>query len=525
MQDNYLIICDDRQKSYFSQLKENLDFSFITSETEFEELVVDEVANYNRIIIFAELLWQDKKYTDFYGIDIAVLLRLKLKALSPICILSFLHKDDFGKINEVKYNILNARGTCFLELSDTFTFNAVASVLESVTSLLPATLTYLSMLLIDVRYFIDVLTHNLRLETNNDKICQSLKMIEQLSTTNVYSQLQELSEKIISAHSEENESEFYLRKKELVNTLNGYLQQTKEHTLPVDSKIKSKVLLLDDNINDLEWAKKALSSCFEVIDFQDALEAKACIEQDMKNELSAVICDWQLLKPNSREHQDLLGFEVLDYASKKGFYALFSLTSTDDFSIREIDAQLNFEHQLFTKDFQQSEASWKMYIPIIQQKIDRNTALIASLPTGSRWKKPKDKKTKSFHEQYIAIRNSTDWSSFENEISAESTGLWDYYEKLVNKRVTPDRYISISNTDLKSVLIARRIYLAYWFKCREDYRDKNRYIYQDFTGNSNVSESAITQLVSRLCVKSELLPQGILPEEKAWLNTHRIEMC
>ena len=88
MQDNYLIICDDRQKSYFSKLKENMDFRFVTSEDEFEKLVTDEVVSYGRIIIFAELLWQGKKYTDFYGIDVAVLLRLRLKVLSPVCILT-----------------------------------------------------------------------------------------------------------------------------------------------------------------------------------------------------------------------------------------------------------------------------------------------------------------------------------------------------------------------------------------------------------------------------------------------------
>lgn len=520
MHDSYIIVCDNNHKSYFLQTAKNKDLRFITSETEFEFLNIDEVVQYGRIIIFAEILWQGKKYNDFYGIDIAVLMRLKLKSLSPILIVSFLPKDYFGKDNKVKYNILNARGTCFLRLP--ITFNEADSMLSGIIPLLPATLTYLSTLLIDVRYLVNVLTHDLRLEADNDKIYLSLRKMEQLSATNIYPKLQKLSDTIILVHSERNESEFYTLKKELINTLNIYMQHTRKDTLPTNDKVKSKVLLLDGNINDLEWATNALQSYFKVYAFQNALEAKIWIEQDTNNELSAIICDWQLLNPDSHEHQDLLGFEVLDYASKKGLYALFSLTSTDDFSIREIDAQLNFEHQLFTKDFQQGEALWKMYIPIIQQKIDKNIALIASLPTGSRWKTAKDKKAKSFHEQYITIRNSTDWFSFENEISVEASKSWAYYEKFVNNRITSDKYIIISNTDLKNVLIARRIYLAYWFTCNANNSDKNRYIYQDFTGNSEPNEESIKQFVFRLCIKSELLPQGILPEEKTWLKSQNI---
>jgi len=309
MQDNWLIICDKQQKSYFPKLMENKDFRFVASETEFEKLNSDEVANCNRIIIFAELLWQDRKYTDFYGIDIAVLLRLKLKALSPICILSFLPKDYFEKFGEIKYNILKARGTCFRQLP--VNFANVENAISAVIPLSAATLQYLSTLLIDIRHIVDVLRHDLRMETDNDKICNSLKKIEQLSSTNIYPKLKELSAAIITAHFDKNADNFYSLTKELINTLNIHSQNIKQDTLLQDDKAKCKVLLLDDNINDLNWAKEALSPYFEVIPFQDALAAKAYIERDAKNELSAVICDWQLLKPNSTEHQEFLGFEVL----------------------------------------------------------------------------------------------------------------------------------------------------------------------------------------------------------------------
>jgi len=65
MEERYLIICDDQQKSFFLQTQNNKDFKFVVSEAEFETFNTDEITNYSHIIIFAELQWQGKKYTDF----------------------------------------------------------------------------------------------------------------------------------------------------------------------------------------------------------------------------------------------------------------------------------------------------------------------------------------------------------------------------------------------------------------------------------------------------------------------------
>jgi hypothetical protein len=573
MQHSYLIICDDRQKSYFSQLNEKQDFRFILSEAEFEGLVADEVASYHWIIVFAALLWQDRKYTDFYGIDIAVLLRLKLKALAPVCMLSFLPKNYFGKLNETKYNILKARGTCFRQLP--INFADAENAASSVVPLSAATLTYLSTLLIDIRHIVDTLRHDLRMEADNSKVCSSLKKIEQLSSTNIYHKLQELAEEIASAHYESNADNFYSLTKELISTLNIHSQNVKQDTPPADNTAQCKVLLLDDNTSDLNWAKDALSPYFEIIPFQDAPEAKAYIEQDTKNELLAVICDWQLLKPNSKEHQELLGFEVLDFASKHGFYALFSLTSTDDFSIREVDAHLNFEHLPIAKDFQQGEALWKTYIPVIQQKIDRTLTLIASLPTGEAWsnnfkldyKKENGQKAaykkyfKSFKEQYIEKRNSIDWHLFENEISAEAVKLWQYYGKSFDEDARIDIFDLKTqwglelNRELKSLLIIRRLYFAFWFnKMKLDISFKvsingekmliespviniysvlkKRYFEDMSHDRKHIDDektyrdlnNAAKVFVSQLCIEPNNLPQGILPEEKAWLQSQNIDI-
>jgi CheY-like chemotaxis protein len=529
--DKILIICDTQQESYFEPLKKDWITRFITTDAEFENLQqAKEIANFKYIVVFAELLWENKTSSAFYGIDLAVRLRLELEAKQPIAVLSSLPKAYFQKLNAAKYNILNVRGTMFFQVPTQF--DEVEKQLDLITPLSSATLTYLSTQLIDERYLVNILKH-LRIDSCLEDVENSLKIIDQLSTTiRIYGDLREKSEEMRSAHCNQDKAGFFAKKRELISKLNDHLHNRKDNKF---SSTRHKILLLDDDPNDLAWAEKALSEHFVVVSFSDAIKAKNYIEKDAAleketNKLSAIICDWQLLKPNSKEHQDMLGFEVLEYASTKGLYALFSLTSTDDFNIREMDAKLDIEHQLFTKDFEQGDTLWKLYIPIIQQKIDKVGHQISCIPTGEHWKKPRKADT-SYHQRYVEIWNSNDWATFESQISETASTMWDYYELRINNRsndVETEGWkkafnFEISEQKLESLLIARRIYLACWYsKNVFDEDERNKYIYQDLSGNHDAPINNITQFISRLCVKSDKLPKGILPEERAWLAKHEI---
>ena len=570
MEKKYLIICDDLQKAYITHLSDYKDFRFVLSEKELDEIAFDDFANYNQIIIFAELNWNNKSYSNFYGLDIAVLLRLKFKVLATICILSFLPKEYFDKLDEKRIKIIKARGTCFKQWP--VCFSEIESTALPVIPLSKATLAYLSTLLVDIKSIIIDLKH-LRMNMDIDYIRIYLKRLEQFSKTNIYPKLQDLSNNIISTHNERDEGKFFLLIDELTNTLNVHSQNIKQD-MPLNENKRSKILLLDDDDGDLKWAKDALSPYFEVISFQDGLEAKAYIEQDRKNELSAVICDWKLLKKNSNEYQDLLGFEVLEFASKNGHYALFSLTSTDDFSLHEIDIHLDFDHIRITKDFYKGVALWRMLIPIIQQKIDRTLMIIADTPTGEAWtsnykidyKKENGKSInykkyfKSFKEQYIERRNSIDWSNYENNISVEATKCWEYYKIMLDEeRTTDDRHNLYNkwgielNRELKNLLIIRRLYIAFWLKQKslyfpirisdtELYREptiisiysvlNNRYFKAESDKKGGVDDKATyldlknsaNGFVNKLCIVPKILPQGVLPEEKSWLLSNNINI-
>ena len=112
-----LIICDTKQKAYFKQAKKKITADFITDESEFEKSGKD---IYEKIIVFAELPWAGKNYSDFHGIDIACRLRLEKKATAPICILSFMSDGYFekqkGVRKDVRYEILKDEGTKLVQL-------------------------------------------------------------------------------------------------------------------------------------------------------------------------------------------------------------------------------------------------------------------------------------------------------------------------------------------------------------------------------------------------------------------------
>lgn len=566
---NCLVICDERNRPRIAQWLGETPVRFVTSDSDLERLVGEDVNSFDSIIVFAELEWGSHALSSFFGIEVAVMLRLRLKMLAPMCVLSFMPKAYFAILEEVKYNILKARGTRFLQLP--FKPQDLLSAFESVMPLSQATLAYLSNLLVDVKHLIDLFRHDLRMNTEHDKICRSLKRIDMLSTTAVYQEAKELAEAIVEAHAEGDEERFYKQTQELVNRLGFYVQEMK-HAPQYEANSRRKVVVVDDNPDDLHWATSALEKYFEVVPFQQVIAAKQYIDEDSGNEIAAIISDWQLLQLGTDEHQEMLGFELLQYAAQRGHYALFSLTSTDDSSTREVDQYLNLEHTLITKDFHHDDALWKMYIPIIQQKIDRNTALIASLPTGEAWtnnfkldyRKEGGKKVaykkyyKSFAQQYVEQRNATGWHSFESEISATATQLWQYYEKAFD----PDNCFELFdlktqwgielNRELRNMLVVRRLFLAFWFnKTKLDlgFKVPNRGWVEDPIINiysvlrrryfNELSEerggiddektfkdlnNAAKVFVNQLAIEPNRLPQGVLPEETAWLQSLDINL-
>lgn len=567
---NYLVICDPCQTGFMStMLTDPASVLYVTGDEQMDTLPSSDLSHIDAVIILAELTWPGHMPDDFYGTDVAVALRMRFRMLAPICIISLSAKEDLTSRDETKFNILKARGTAFIRIPASA--EEVENAFCGIIPLSQATLTYLSNMLVDVRHLIDHFRHVMRMNAPQRLISSSLKKIGALSSTGIYPKACAISDRILSAHSEGDEGLFYKASGELLELLSSYRQQSS--TSPAyDEGPRYNVVVVDDNAEDLEWAAAALSNSFNIIPFRDSMEARRYIDSDTGNEIAAIISDWQLLKPGTGEHQEMLGFELLEYTARKGHYALFSLTSTDDTSALEVDQHLWFEHTMIAKDFHHGQEMWRMYIPIIRQKIERCRAVIASLPTGDGWTsdfklayRKEDGKNvaykqhfTSLKDQYIHSRNSEGWHSMEAEVSAISSKLWYYYSRAMKPEERPFLFDLKAqwgmelNRDLKNVLIIRRLFLAFWFcktKLDISFKIPGKGIIEDTViniysvlrhryFNEMLEEregydapraykdlrNAAKVFASQLAIEPNRLPQGILPEEKAWLSEVGIEI-
>ncbi|MDR2385531.1 MAG: hypothetical protein LBD80_07740 [Tannerella sp.] len=522
MENRYLIICDDCQWRYMNEIIPDKNCFYVTSEEELEAFIRDNSAICDRIVIFAELQWDDKPYSDFYGLDIAISMRLDKKMLAPMCILSFLPQTYFEKNNDetVKFNIVSVRGTAFCEFPVTLV--GIENAFAPIVPLLPATLAFLRLYLIDIKNLIVSINHNLRISSVKEEVEQILAKINQLSEQAIFPTLKNIVEKITTAHGRGNIEEF----EDAIDKLVEKLNTLQSNELTSQDENKKKILLLEDKDDELRWARTELERYFEVHAFQDVNDVIKEIDADGKNDYRALICDWELLKPNSKRHQDRLGFEILDYASKKRFYALFSLTITDNLSVNDVNALLLCDHQVFKKAFEEekSKALWNSYLPIIRQKVQQITELICSIPNCANWVTTtrRNQTLPSYKTQYTEKRNSADWAAFEHNISMQVNNYFDY---------RADESILEIREDIESLLITRRIFYRVFIPKFQNYRGSDgkrskitsiEAAMKEF-GRSTKGDNNRNKFLSDLCLKLNNLPSvGILPEEKAWLAIHNI---
>ena len=106
MDNRYLIVCPPAEEAFFAQPEWGVSSRTVCSEEAFDALSEKDLTGYAGIIVTAELDWAGHAPGDFYGFDVAVALRLRLKGLAPMCILSFLPRDYFAALSDIKYNIL-----------------------------------------------------------------------------------------------------------------------------------------------------------------------------------------------------------------------------------------------------------------------------------------------------------------------------------------------------------------------------------------------------------------------------------
>jgi len=437
------------------------------------------------IVILAELNWQGKEYKDFYGFEIALELRRRYKLLCPLIIISILGQSYFEKLaeNQIKFKILFGRGTAFLSIADKMN-DKIEYAIQHLNQypLSSSVLTDMNEMLLDQKGFvIDKLTHDLRVGKNkieiNTVLDETAKYLNnrQRNAINWNGFKSELTESL------DNPYDFNKIKEDLILKCDQELIGEKVSGSTPSEK-KHKLIVLEDDPDFRKRIKKNLKDYFEeVIVKEKAEDVIDDLDKDETNAITGIIADWRLYKDYSKKsYWQLQGYEVLNYAAKKRFIALFSLTSLHDRNVNNIRNELGLEVHLFKKQHLESEGKvqWDMMADTVKQKCDLITYLIASQPTGKRWKtdyydRPGKKRItiKSLQAKYIEKKNYLSWKSYEKDISERSTVLWNYYNEVLDDDIVTisgftsvkDKFgykIAAKKPDLKHILIVRRIYLA-----------------------------------------------------------------
>ena len=535
----------------------------IINESSFNDIIKNK-NSLKAIVILAELDWHNKAQKDFYGFEIALELRRKYKVLCPLIIISVLKKDYFEKLaeNQIKYKILFGRGTAFLPIADNMD-QKIADTIENLNKypLSTPVLTDMNEMLLDQKGFIiDKLTHDLKFGKVRKEIETVLNEASEYLNDTQRSALNWDDFKTRLFKSIGDSDNFNKVKENLISKCDQELMGKKllDSILPEKTH---RIIILEDDPDFSKRIEENLTDYFEeVIVKEKAEDAIEELNKDNTNSITGIIADWRLYKDYSKKtYWQLQGYEVLDYAAKKQFIALFSLTSLHDHNVNSIRNKLGLTVHLFKKQHLQSggKIQWDMMADTVRQKCDSVFEIISSQPTGSKWKG-------SLQSEYILHRGSG-WYEFENKITTKATELFDLYRNAIGNGDSKickhiDNEFPLKN-NLENVLIIRRVYIGLYFflvinkKYLQDIKPhtllgkgtgteiKHHAIdafsilrqnwWEDIANSLNsvkIPEAwkkyfqQIKNFRNALCIEMNGLPhKGLLPEEKSWLTRNNIE--
>jgi len=446
---------------------------FVLSLEEWEQLDKSALEQYAAIVILAELDWSGKTLNDDYGFTIGLELRRKYKCLLPIVITSPMFQSFFElrALKDLQYNLLYARGTTFVPLIE------IQENLKAVlTNLFPISLpvlTDMNEMLFNLRGVLsDTLGHRLRVGMSVLSFAGLMDDMKALLNTQQTTALNwEYYRKALN-ETLNDPQKFAAFKSQLLLTINNALPATDIAEQSTTSGRKHRLLLVEDDNSFAELAQENLSPYFEEIIYtNDAGKAIQLLKEDTGNSITGLLCDWRLYTGSSQKYWQMQGYEILNYAAKNRYAALFGITSLSDTNVHNIRNMLGFEMYLFKKEHftgNNAQTQWKIMADLISQQCDAVAQLIASEPSGTAWLKVK--------EEYISRRNAG-WSAYEAEISAEADSLFGFYKEAIARENTRNVFsinemgLNLKN-NLKNILIVRRVYLGLYFMLNQ----RNEYL-------------------------------------------------
>lgn len=493
-------------------------------------------------LINAQLSWESNDLSYDYGFDIAIYLRLVKKSKAALIIYSPVSRNYFEtkSKNDKKYLILFGRGSRYIE--SPFKINELTELIQLINPLTNESLHDVSTMLCNLKgIVVDRLNHDLKFVEDPQIVDEVIENItpylsnyqKQLIEIDIFSE--NLKERIIS----KDEEGYFVMKQQFLNLCNLYLNESIEKKEQQDST-RFKVLILEDNINELKDFCDNLENSFDIIPVDSAMKAKFEIENDMSNNILAVISDWRLYTNVEKTYwQDLQGYEVLELAANNGFRALFALTSQADFVVHQIRNLMSIRFHILKKENLRKSNQWQLFRDLILEQCNEVIKIRASLPASKNWIKDVNKNgnpIKSLKQQYIEVWNSDERDNYFFRISDRADEIWSYFEKEYKnnykklKALNTEFGIQLSTTklELEPVLVLRRIWMALWYNqidtdlklSRESINLRSEKIYEmmfapGYQGDKGISAN---QTVYKLCLEIfDIQRKIMLPEERSWL--------
>jgi hypothetical protein len=484
-----LIICNSYQTIFFKTLipkvfEGNFEFSFILNNDELDEKIT--TLKNEPILIEILLDRQGTASNNYYGFDIANALRTKYKVTNPIIFFGIWAKNDFANKTDVKYNILNAPATSYIKYPCKNI--EIKNIVENSQPLTQAGLHDVATMFCNLKGILkDKLNHDIKIDSKIKEIVKSVKQYlndTQLKDLNIDNYEKEL----LKYQKEKNPIQFNNTKELFKKNFNLYFdggQNTYNPILIHNSTKKHKILVLDDDTDWLAKIKKNMSSLFEIKDVQTSNEAIKILNDDIKNEYMAVICDWRLYEKDTKTAQQIQGYDVLEIAAKNSFRALIALTSQDEQVVRQIRNIQQIHYDLFSKDVDlRTEEQFGLFNKIVYEKCLQITELIEnSIFTSSNWNRKEkangvENENKSLKTELQKLYQSKNKASEFELISILANQMISYIECVYNfdddaiilecGSICKEFSLELPSqlVNLFSVLVYRRVWLYVYCKLK-----------------------------------------------------------
>jgi CheY-like chemotaxis protein len=523
------------------------------------------------IVVLAEIKWNGKNHTDFYGFEIIRELRVQRRILCPIIVCSFLPEEYFLPPNieatenrkSLLFNILKAPGHSFARLP--FDFRQIAKSFGSPIS---------EELLDDIIESLCDVEGLLREELQGLKnqailISQMGPEVEQKEVRNKFKKAIETKferinfilpyepglEKIKQRLWEEFESKVFKTNNlragiEIVGSFSGELQRLvpTQQDLPaqkLSEKPKWKILFIDDEENVRKRVKKEFETrnydC-EIVSSAD--EAYAILDKDSgTNWFTVVIADYRLIKNQaSGKWQEKQGYSILKdiYLNKPNMLSFFALSAASRKAFLRIEKDYQMRVFVYSKeDVLNSTGSFNIFTEKVREEGERIFGAVCSQPTLTSWNKKAAKFQQPLKQYYRTHRLSRDYESAEEKISAEAKIYINRIQQAISQNTEPGSHSFDFQAELKGSpenlkilekfrikLIGRRIALALHLReglTREAIyyaMQKNPIINTRNLHADKKTKGKINQLLSThfaLSFETDM-PNHLLVEEKSWLN-------